>query len=139
MPPLPCGERAGVRGRAGDDLQNHPEHAFDIHQCLIVPETQHAVSLGLQIPGAALVVPDLFRMLAAIQFNDQHGLTANKINDVMIDLMLAAEFVAIQLPVAQMEPKLLLGIGHGLVQTTCPVDVLAFHPEKLLCCWSAAA
>lgn len=82
----------------------------------------------MQISGAALVVPDLFRMLAAIQFNDQHGLTANKINDVMIDLVLAAEFVSIQLPVAQMEPELSFGIGHGLAQTTCPVDVLALHP-----------
>jgi hypothetical protein len=77
---------------------------------------------------AALVVFLLLRMLAAIQLNDQHGLVAGKINDVVVDLMLPAELVATQLPVAQPIPEFLFRIRHVLAQSARSVYVLAFHP-----------
>src|SRR5690348_6035944 len=43
LPPLPSGERAGVRGRACQGLQDHLEHALDIRQYIIVPETRLVV------------------------------------------------------------------------------------------------
>ena len=57
--------------------------------------------------AAARVVISLFGMLAAIQFNDEHGIGADEVDDVVLDFMLATKFVAIQEPIAQAIPELL--------------------------------
>ena len=117
-----------MRGRAGQRTQDHRKHAFYVCQYVIVPETQHAVSPGLQMLHAALVVIRLIRRLAAIPFDDQQRFGAGEIGDLVIDVVLAAELVAGQLAVAQVVPELLFGVGHVLAQLSRPIHVLAFHP-----------
>src|SRR5574337_1348662 len=73
--PLPCGERVGVRGRACEGSRNRLKRALNLGQCLIVPETQHAVTLGFQInplprrgeqAGASRIDDYLFGLVAQI-------------------------------------------------------------------------
>jgi hypothetical protein len=55
-------------------------------------------------------------------------LVQTKIDHVAVDLMLAAELAAIQLPVPQAVPEHLLRIGHAQAQSARPVHVHALHP-----------
>lgn len=83
-----------MRGRASQSLQNHLKHALNMYQRIIVPETQHAIAHSLQISCASLVVHHLIRVLTTVQLDDQHSFRADEIDDVVADLVLAAEFEA---------------------------------------------
>ena len=59
----------------------------------------------LREPSIAYRVALVGRMLAAIDFDDQSLLSADKINDVRPDRLLADEFVAAQASRAQLAPE----------------------------------
>tara|TARA_R110002012_G_scaffold310969_1_gene519743 strand:+ start:58782 stop:58982 length:201 start_codon:yes stop_codon:yes gene_type:complete len=50
-------------------------------------------------------------MLAAIEFNEQHGLPTGKVGDIGSDRMLTHEFVVVDLPIAQHLPEAMLGFS----------------------------
>jgi len=62
----------------------------EIRHDVVVPETQHAKSLRLQI-GVTFLIRHRFGMLSAINFYDQAGFEADKVDDVMINGFLASE------------------------------------------------
>jgi hypothetical protein len=117
-----------VRGRACHGIQNHLKHALDIGQHIIVPETQHAVTHGLQILGPMLVVIRLLRMLTTIQLNNQHGLRTDEIDDVTAYFVLPSELPSRQVAVAQVSPQQLFHIRHRTTQSARAIHIVAFHP-----------
>jgi len=54
--------------------------------------------------------------LAAIQFDDEPGLSARKVGDEWPNRVLAAEAQSVDLPATQPAPEQTLGVGHGLAQ-----------------------
>src|SRR5699024_4194271 len=54
LPPLPSGERVGVRGRGAlglmEDRREPLQHAFEIPENFVVPEANRAVSELTQLP-----------------------------------------------------------------------------------------
>lgn len=73
--PLPCA--AGREGRRVQLLcsiahQNILQHSFRPHQHVVVPVTQHQVTMRLQHVGTPRIVGGMFNVLPAIQF-DHHS------------------------------------------------------------------
>jgi hypothetical protein len=72
------------------------ENPFQVLDDVIVPEPDHALTQGLAL-SVALPVLHSFRVLAAVEFDDQAPFTTNKVGIVPIDRLLsdkleAAEF-----------------------------------------------
>lgn len=63
---------------------------------LVVPEPQHTKPLCLQPRCPFSVSVALFSMLTAIHFNNKPLLPAEKVNDVLAELLLPAELKATQ-------------------------------------------
>lgn len=86
-------------------------NALGIRQHLVVPEPDHPPTLSFQ-PRSALPILFAIRMLTAIDLNGEFLLETGQIQDKRTDRMLAAEFVAIQLPCSQQRPEPMFGIRH---------------------------
>ena len=63
------GERVGVRGR--QITKNLLKNDFTSKQYIIIPESDHPKTFGLQRCSALLIFRDLLEMLPAIELNDQ--------------------------------------------------------------------
>jgi hypothetical protein len=92
-----------VRGPC-QSLKDLQANAFGVFQHLIVPETQHAKALLFEIHCPSLVVGNIDAMLPAIDLNDEAMPEADKIYNVVIDRLLAAEFVAREMPHSEKAP-----------------------------------
>ena len=64
-------------------------------------------------------------MLATIGFNDEAQFLANEVGDKWSNRLLATEFRALQLTIAQDEPQLSFGIGKFPPQPLCIGECLA--------------
>ena len=93
----PARSAGRVRGR-GKDFQNLQANALGIFQHLSVPEAQNAEALFLEMSRPAYVVVEIDAVLAAIDFDNEAMGKADEIGDVMINRLLAAEFVTRELP-----------------------------------------
>src|SRR5229473_6390039 len=85
LPPLPIGERAGVRGARTQLLKrfcNRLKHAVSIFQYIVVPKSQHEISHRLQYLGALCVLHRLDRVLTAVELDNEAGITAAEVGDV---------------------------------------------------------
>jgi hypothetical protein len=74
-----------------DGGKNSCDDAFGVGQYVIVPETKNLKPGITQILVSALVVWLLHLVLATIEFDDQHGIERNKVNDVGVNAVLASE------------------------------------------------
>ena len=99
--------------------QNLSQHVFHPQQHVVVPETNDAVTVGLQKTRALVVLWRALKVLAAIEFDDQRWIKAEEIDNVRSYWNLAAEFVTAQLPVAQSTPQGLLRIRGCGSELTC--------------------
>jgi hypothetical protein len=68
-------------------------------------------------------------MLSAIQLSNQERIRTDEVDDVAIDLVLPTEFPSTEMPIAQLAPKQMLGVGHALAQSPRTSYMQAFHPE----------
>lgn len=112
-------------------VQNDRQDTIHIGQHIRVPKSQNRKILPLQI-HSALRIP-LWRMLPAIQFDNQAQLWAQKIRDIAINLSLAAKFSPANLPIAQAEPQRAFSISGILAQRSCAVfqEMTAGHASFL--------
>ena len=95
----------------------HPfQYAKTVREDLVVPEAQHPVALLPQEPVSLLVGGVGFRVLAAVQLDEQLFRQAGEVGDVGADGLLAAKFVAAQLFVAEVVPQKTFGVGLVLAQ-----------------------
>ena len=77
-----------------------------------------------------------FCVLTAVEFDDEHFLKADEIENVITEWVLAARFAAIQLPQTQTLPQGALGVGRCIAQAALQAGAkhgmagLAFHRVK---------
>jgi len=64
----------------------------------------------------ALVIPNAFGVLAAVEFDDQPPIERNEVGDVGLDRYLAPKFVSGEASVTEQAPELLLGLGALLAE-----------------------
>ena len=80
-------------------------HAFQIGQHICIGEAQNGIALGTAIGIAAGVVSGSVVVGGAVEFYDELGFAAEEIREIGADGHLAAEFVAMELAVAEMLPE----------------------------------
>jgi hypothetical protein len=102
-------------------LQRSPdcvEHAGNIAAHLRGGYAHDAVALGFEPAIAARIVRDLvgFRVLRAIDLDDEAPFETHEIDNVSANRMLSAEAHTIELPGAQGVPEPALRVAHGLAQ-----------------------
>jgi hypothetical protein len=86
-------------------LPNCLDNAIQVIKYLIIPESQHTKPCLLQKPRAYSVGIDIFRVLAAVQLDNEPSFQTDEIHDVVPERVLAPEFAAIKLPSAKTAPE----------------------------------
>jgi len=129
--PLPSGERIEERGKGKSRSilkvpYNIHQYTINICENVTIPIAQKLKTFAFQKGGAPRVIARLFRMLPAIDFDDQPRLNANEIDDVMPNWNLTSKLPAFQALGAQLLPERLFSIGHSVSQMSCALDI-AFH------------
>ena len=97
----------------------------------VIPEPQNAKTLRSNPTFSNNVTRPSFRVLAAIQLNDELGLKAYEIRDVRSEWLLPLELKAIQPMCADTTPKQTLGIGRIPAKILCSSGELARHHPPL--------
>jgi hypothetical protein len=92
------------------------QNAIDILQNVVVPETENSVPARVEEPSSYGI--PRFRMLATIRFDDELGINAKKIGDVRSDRRLPTKLQPVQLPIAEVVPQTLFGVGRVLTQAS---------------------
>jgi hypothetical protein len=85
----------------------------------MIVETEHTIALSQEIrvaPSVACDVPG-FKVLAAVNFDDELGSVADKIDDVGADGRLSAETCPLKPVGAHVVPDDAFGIGHVASQS----------------------
>jgi len=72
------------------------QNATNVRQHIIIPKSQHAITELLQ-KFVADLVPQRFRVLSAIDFNDDFLLSTDKVADLATDWFLSNELVSTKL------------------------------------------
>ena len=98
-------------------IRDAGQHAFEIPQNVIIPESDDFESVGLQPRGSRGVLLCLFGMLAAIDLDDQLMPQAAEIDDVIADRMLTAKLRAIEALRAKVLPEEAFGLGLFATET----------------------
>jgi len=88
-----------------DCAQDHFEHAVDILEDIVIPESKHLESSLAQAFVTVVIVSDSVGMLAAVEFDDEFLLEASEVKDVVPVGVLPAELGAGQLATAQVLPE----------------------------------
>ena len=65
-------------------LSNHSQHAFQIRQHIIVPESERAEAI-VREPAVALSIPHRFRVLTPVHLNNEPQIETEKICNVRPD------------------------------------------------------
>jgi hypothetical protein len=100
------------------------QNPFDIGHHIGILKAQDFKALVTAIGVALIVVIGAVVVTGAVEFGNEVGFAAKEVAEIGADRHLAAEFMAIQLAVAEMLPKDAFGWG-GLV-------------SELLCAWGVA-
>jgi len=113
-------------GGAFHSLINLVSDTFDFLQHIMIPESENGKSLVAQpcIPFGVIVT--LFRVLAAIEFDNDSLLQADKVDDVAPQRLLAAELAAFNLPHSDPMPKQLLCV-RGVVAKRASAQSDSIH------------
>ena len=91
--------RGSAVGSGAQRRRDHLEHAVDIPEHVIVPETEDGEAARFDRGGAIGV--GFGRMLAAVQLDDQLRRNAGEVRDMAADGILTAEFMTIELARAE--------------------------------------
>ena len=79
------------------------EDVLEIVHHVAIPKADDAVSLGLQEPGARIIILNLLQMLRAVQFDDEFLFDADEIRDVISNRVLTPKVDSL-LVIAQDRP-----------------------------------
>jgi hypothetical protein len=97
---------------------DHRPDSIEILQNIVIPKADQAEALALKM-GCPIRVA-VRGVLAAVDLDDEAPLGAEKIDDVAVDLELAAEFEGAELPIAKDAPELALSVGGVPTKLACP-------------------
>ncbi len=92
-------------------MQDLLQHPFGPAQNIVVPEPNNPPAVTFE-PRRPPRIVSAVSMLAAVEFDDQASLNADKIRNESTNWVLATELVAVQLPIAHQRPKTPFGVGH---------------------------
>jgi hypothetical protein len=81
-----------VRWGVVENSANGSEHAVEIVEDVVIPETEDAVAVSIEFGSALVIRFFLYSVLAAIELDRELRLPARKVDDAPADRMLAAEF-----------------------------------------------
>lgn len=89
-----------------------------------VPDAEDLITLSPQECVARLIMCDrpILRVLAAVEFDDQHRLLAQEVREIGADRDLAFEFEAAEPAVADARPESSLGIGLVGAEAASEID-----------------
>jgi len=96
--------RLHSEGRFFEFRQKPLENPVQILDDVVVPDADHAITEGAE-RAVTMPVFEAFRVLAAIELDNQAPLAADKVHVVAIDGLLADKFEATQLPSANACPQ----------------------------------
>jgi hypothetical protein len=99
-----------------DGSRNPFQNAFHIFHDFVVPKPQHGIPVFAQPDVAQAVVFRFFRMLAAVNLDDEPERRAGKISNIWTYRLLPFEFQPKETMSTQVVPQPLLGIGHDSAQ-----------------------
>ncbi|OBZ92844.1 hypothetical protein ADU59_24255 [Pararhizobium polonicum] len=104
--------------------KNRVEDGIELFEDIRIPETEDMIALALQEGCSFLVMlePHGRCVLAAVEFDDQADLMADKISKVWADGNLAAEMGAVNRNTLQMPPEFGFSIRGTLAQATAIGD-----------------
>ena len=100
----PLAGRGSGEGLFFEFGQERLENPVQILNDIVVPDADHPITEGTQ-PAVAPLVFAAFRVLTAVEFDNQTPLAANEVDVISIDGLLADEFEAAKLPVAEASPQ----------------------------------
>ena len=92
--------------------QDFRQYVVCLLQNLVIPKTQHGKAQAVEICRPRVVVCGLFRVLPAVCFDNQLGRYAHKINNIIPNRLLAAEFIAVQTACPHVLPQFCLRLAH---------------------------
>ncbi len=92
------------------DIEDGLEHAVHILQDIAVPEPHYQIAFRFQVSRSAGIRLGPFRVLAAIQLDDQPCFLAKKIDYVGQERNLSAEFETSKPPASKARPQKALGV-----------------------------
>lgn len=107
-----------VRGRGFKLRLDRRPNTVEILEDVVVPETDRSESLAFEVGRPASIL--LRRVLAAVDFDDELPVRAQKIHDVAVDLNLPAELEATELTTSKDTPELPFCVGRVLAQGSRP-------------------
>lgn len=94
--------------------QDFRQYIVCLLQNLVVPKTQYGKAQAVEICRPRVVVCGLFCMLPAVCFDNQLGRYTHKINNIVSNRLLAAEFIAVQTACPQVLPQFRFRLTHFL-------------------------
>ena len=94
--------------------QDFRQNVVCLLQNLVIPKTQHGKAQAVEICRPRMVVCNLFCVLSAVCFDNQLGRYAHKINNIVSNRLLAAEFIAVQTACSQVLPQFCFRLAHFL-------------------------
>jgi len=86
-------------------LDNRFHNAVDIFHDVVVPKADDSVAMGLDHAGPQLIGLAGYRMLPAVQFDDEFCVSTGEVSDCVSNWELAHEFMVRDLSIAQARPK----------------------------------
>ena len=95
-----------------DDTADRLDHAFDIQENVVVPESQDDPALRLKLAGTKPI--NLAVVLLTIQFNDQIAFDATEIGDIGRDWVLSTNLQTFNLSSPQALPEFAFGVRGGM-------------------------
>ena len=107
--------RGSFRKGGGNDLK----HAGQIAEHLVIPKSQDPVIVTAE-PFIANGVARTTGMLASVYFDNEAGLSTNKVDDIKTERLLSDEFLTTQPARAQTIPELPFRVSRRASQTSCP-------------------
>src|SRR5436853_304867 len=110
---------------------NLVERVVGIPQYVFVPEAHHHETRPLQPSAPFGILCRVFRVLAAVNLDDELRVDADEIGYVAINRYLPAKFPAMKLPVAEMPPEAALSGSLFAPQLSCELPAALHGPHPL--------
>src|SRR5262245_15773565 len=128
-------ERWGGVGGGGHVLQsvNDDMHdAFNISEHVVVPESQHAVSIVTQISLPLAIAKRVLglAMLSAVKFDDHPRRVACEIRKIRSDGCLASKMRSLDFNSTQVPPQLSFGVSHVAARATRAWHAFVFTARR---------
>jgi hypothetical protein len=99
--------------------QDRFHHAVDVLQHIIVPETQDAIALRLEIGGSSCILGDVLRLivLRSIDLDDEAPFMTGEVSEEGTNCPLPAEVRVLDWQMTQMPPEFAFGVSHVATQS----------------------